>query len=1071
MSRNWLLIAIAVAVGEAAAAVAIVLTSNHDAHKLATIALHLTIGASFIASGLIALRRRPHNRTGVYLAAVGYLWFFGALTEANTSGVYTAGVLLSNLAFIPFALLVLGFPTGVLTTQADRIIVRATVVFVLLGPLLVQLVDKRTSPGCDEPCQSSAIVVYDSHALAEAANVLVTVAGIALLATVVVLLIRRWRAATTAGRHLLLPVYGASGAALLGLLFVNLLSQISAGAALFLEPVFLVLFAAVPFAFLFGILRSRLARGSVAALVVSIGQGQPLREAIASALGDPSLELAYWLERSGRFVDREGRRFELPEPGSDRVATIVEHDGQRVGALVHDGSLEEEPALVRSVAAAVALALDNERLQTELRGQYDILTTIVDTAPSLLVNVDVTGKIVGLNPATLRASGFPDADSVRGLSFWDVFIDPDERVAMRARFDAAAPEFPPSEYENAFTNRRGEPLVIAWSSAPLTDETGAVVGIIAGGIDITERKRHELELQAERDATDTLVQTIPTLIVVTDENGTILTYHGQAGVNRAFRTTLGWDDDAVGGREVLELIEPRTDASAAIASAALGIPSAECESHWLHADGSSVVVAWTATPIADPSGRNRTLVLLSGTDVTERKRQEQELRASRARIVVAADEARRRLERNLHDGAQQRLVSLSLSLRLALARIDTDPAGAAEIIGASSEELAHALEELRELARGIHPAVLTDRGLNAALESLAARTPIPGRAHDARRHPARADRRRRLLRRFRVDREHRQARARDEPPRRAERRGRRGADRGGRRRRRRGRGGRRLGAPGPLRPAGGTRRPADDREPAGPRHAREGRDPDPRAGRCPGADRLDLRLVPGRRPGRPDGRSGVRVVLADDSVLLREGIARLLEDAGFEIVGQAGTAEQLLLKVRSYKPAVAIIDIRMPPTHTDEGLRAAREIRARHPETAVLMLSQYVEPDYALDLLADSAEGVGYLLKDRVADIGEFAAAVRRVGEGGSALDPSVVSLLVGRRRADDPLQRLTPREREVLELMAEGRSNQAICERLTITQRAVEKHVTSIFSKLRLPADAGDHRRVLAVLAFLRRD
>ena len=215
----------------------------------------------------------------------------------------------------------------------------------------------------------------------------------------------------------------------------------------------------------------------------------------------------------------------------------------------------------------------------------------------------------------------------------------------------------------------------------------------------------------------------------------------------------------------------------------------------------------------------------------------------------------------------------------------------------------------------------------------------------------------------------------------------------------------------------------------------------------------------------------MRVVLADDSVLLREGIARLLEDAGFEIVGQAGTAEQLLLKVRSYKPAVAIIDIRMPPTHTDEGLRAAREIRARHPETAVLMLSQYVEPDYALDLLADSAEGVGYLLKDRVADIGEFAAAVRRVGEGGSALDPSVVSLLVGRRRADDPLQRLTPREREVLELMAEGRSNQAICERLTITQRAVEKHVTSIFSKLRLPAAAGDHRRVLAVLAFLRRD
>jgi DNA-binding NarL/FixJ family response regulator len=213
----------------------------------------------------------------------------------------------------------------------------------------------------------------------------------------------------------------------------------------------------------------------------------------------------------------------------------------------------------------------------------------------------------------------------------------------------------------------------------------------------------------------------------------------------------------------------------------------------------------------------------------------------------------------------------------------------------------------------------------------------------------------------------------------------------------------------------------------------------------------------------------MRVVLADDSVLLREGIARLLVDAGFDVVGQAGNAEELMLKVRSYSPAVALVDIRMPPTHTDEGLRAAREIREHYPETGVLVLSQYVEAEYALDLLADSAEGVGYLLKDRVSDITEFAAAVRRVGEGGSALDPEVVALLVGRRRKDDPLADLTPREREVLELMAEGRSNQAIGERMFITQRAVEKHVTSIFGKLRLPADAGDHRRVLAVLAYLR--
>jgi DNA-binding NarL/FixJ family response regulator len=212
----------------------------------------------------------------------------------------------------------------------------------------------------------------------------------------------------------------------------------------------------------------------------------------------------------------------------------------------------------------------------------------------------------------------------------------------------------------------------------------------------------------------------------------------------------------------------------------------------------------------------------------------------------------------------------------------------------------------------------------------------------------------------------------------------------------------------------------------------------------------------------------MKVVVADDAVLLREGIVKLLESEGFEVVGQCGTASDLLLKVRSYKPEVAIVDIRMPPTHSDEGLRAAQEIREKHPETSVLVLSQYVEPEYALELLAQSAEGVGYLLKDRVSDIHEFAAAVRRVGEGGSALDPAIVSQLVGRRRKDDPIGSLTPREREVLELMAEGRSNKAIAERLVVTERAVEKHVTSIFGKLRLQASSDDHRRVLAVLAFL---
>jgi DNA-binding NarL/FixJ family response regulator len=210
-------------------------------------------------------------------------------------------------------------------------------------------------------------------------------------------------------------------------------------------------------------------------------------------------------------------------------------------------------------------------------------------------------------------------------------------------------------------------------------------------------------------------------------------------------------------------------------------------------------------------------------------------------------------------------------------------------------------------------------------------------------------------------------------------------------------------------------------------------------------------------------------VIADDSVLLREGVSRLLAEAGFEVVGQAGEVDELLREVAEKEPDVAIVDIRMPPTHTDEGLRAARELRRGHPSLGVLVLSQYVRPSYAFELLAEDARGVGYLLKDRVSDLRELSDAVRRVGEGGSVLDPSVVSQLVGRRRqGHNPIDDLTERERQVLALMAEGRSNRAIAERLVITDRTVEKHVRSILGKLHIAGSPDDHRRVLAVLAYL---
>ncbi|HET8951372.1 MAG TPA: response regulator transcription factor [Solirubrobacteraceae bacterium] len=213
----------------------------------------------------------------------------------------------------------------------------------------------------------------------------------------------------------------------------------------------------------------------------------------------------------------------------------------------------------------------------------------------------------------------------------------------------------------------------------------------------------------------------------------------------------------------------------------------------------------------------------------------------------------------------------------------------------------------------------------------------------------------------------------------------------------------------------------------------------------------------------------MRVVVAEDLMLTREGIVRLLEEAGIEVVGQAGEPDALLRQVRGTRPDAAIVDIRMPPTHTDEGLVAAQALRAEHPDLAVLVLSQYVEPAYALRLLEEHPERVGYLLKERVFDVAILVDALVRLTDGETVIDPTIVARLLGRRRVRDPLEQLTAREREVLTLVAEGLSNRAIAERLFVTERTVEAHVTQIFLKLGLGADAGTHRRVLAVLAYLR--
>ena len=412
------------------------------------------------------------------------------------------------------------------------------------------------------------------------------------------------------------------------------------------------------------------------------------------------------------------------------------------------------------------------------------------------------------------------------------------------------------------------------------------------------------------------------------------------------------------------------------------------------------------------------------------------LTETRAGVVDAAATELQRIERDLHDGAQARLVALAMDLGMAEERFDRDPEGARQLVGEARVEAKRALAELRDIARGMRPSLLEERGLGPAITALAGRSPVPATATvDVPRKPPDGGRDRGVVRGLRGAGQRRQAQ-----PRRSRRRlgdaPQRAPARRGRRRRPRRRRPRRLRPQGP-RPAGrGARRVA--------------RGPQSR--------------------GRADGRASiaaVRVVIAEDLALLRDGLERLLRDSGFDVVAAVADGPSLLDAVQETAPDVAIVDVRLPPAFRDEGVRAALELRRRKPGFPVLILSQYVEQTYAAELLADGTGGVGYLLKDRVSDVREFVEAVRRVASGGMALDPEAVSQLVAGHE-DGPLAQLSTRERAVLALMAEGHTNHGIADELQITPSGVEKHVASIFAKLGLPPAESAHRRVLAVVAYL---
>ena len=826
------------------------------------IGLAIAAGAAFVVSGLVALALRPENRTGIYLAATGYVWFLGALQESSDDWLFTIGFLLGNLVWVPFTALVLAYPTGVFESRLQRAFPPVTGFVLTVPALLAALLDSRPESDCSSGCANSAIAVRGDTNAGDVFEVVTSALGVGLIAIIITLLVRRWRGASPAMRKLAWPVVAAGIAALAAIGLVVVSGQISEDAGDALSPLFLVAFAAVPLSFLFGVLRTRLARSSVSELVVALDAGEPLRGALAGALGDPELDVVYWLDwrraRGGAgWVDLQGRSAQEPTPDEHRAVKLVERDGVRVAAIVYDRGLDAEPELLEAVTAAAALALQNDRLQAELRAEVDYITTVANTAPSLLVTIGTDGRVRNLNTAALHAAGYDDMERARGEHFWNLFIEPSERDGMIARFHALAPDYPPGEYENTFTNARGEALTIYWRAAPVQDAAGRVVSIVSGGLDITERRKRELELERERDATTTALETIPSIAVVLERDGTIRDRdidNPRVGANRAFRNALGWRDHELVGTRFSDLVvDDDGQAAAAIATAAAGGASDEVESELRCADGPVRAFLWTAVPVADVTGRSESLVLLSGIEVTERRRLEvekereraflnaiannapsmlclidsdgrltegganiafehtlgyapaeigdqilwesfvdpseadevqalieaiaageqpkehdntwvtkdgrplsvawtctplpeiddrrlllitgvditerkriaEDLHASRARLVRAEDRARRALERNLHDGAQQRLVALSVALRLVESKLASDPEGATKMLTGAREELTHALAELRELARGIHPAVLTDRGLRPALEMLASRSQVP----------------------------------------------------------------------------------------------------------------------------------------------------------------------------------------------------------------------------------------------------------------------------------------------------------------------------------------------------------
>jgi PAS domain S-box-containing protein len=709
------------------ATISLALRSDHADKNAAMIALPVLVGLAFIASGLIAAFHRPENRTGLIMIVTGFAWYVGALADSNYSLPATIGFAFGALFWGFFGWLVLSFPSGRLETLYDRLIVGGAFAAVGVGiPLYTLFNDLRDD--APEGAPANAFLIDHKEMLSGAIDLAVNIVGLALIAGAVSVLAGRWRGATPPLRRALAPVFATGGLTLFSLAAAVSAEVLGLDA---LEEAFTwltrVALLTVPIAFLLGLLRTRLARASVGRLLLELGEVHApgdLRDALARALGDPSLTIAYPIG-DDNYVDVEGNHVDLPDPSTGRV-TMVEREGRCIAALVHDASLAEDRELVDAVTAAAGLALENERRLAELAGSEARNRALLDAIPDLMFRLSKDGTY--LDAKGDESLIVAPAEELLGSNVYDVLpVDVADRIMRCARNVLDRGGIEPVEYQ-----LRIGPLDRHFEARVVKSGADEVLLIVR---DISDRKRAEAqlerlqdelrarfdELQRERDFIRTVVQAAPSFFCLVDPEGRIVRF------NRTLEEACGRvDDERTRGKPFWSVFiapDECPEACEAFTRSVATGSSAEYENHWVTADGDRLLVAWQLTPLLDQHGQQR--YLITGIDITERKRHEEEIRRSRARIVEIGDIERRRLERNLHDGAQQRLVSVSLSLRLAHAKLRESPDEAERILTASSEELARALEELRELARGIHPAVLTDRGLGAALEALVTRTPIP----------------------------------------------------------------------------------------------------------------------------------------------------------------------------------------------------------------------------------------------------------------------------------------------------------------------------------------------------------